>query len=85
MPFLFEIRYFPINENAFPTLYIPYRRYNLLMTVDEFVKTNSAFLAVDENRSIKAGRVLQNNFVKKVMVARLDYLKLYASDLRDFT
>jgi len=51
------------------------------MTVDEFVKTNSAFLAVDKNRSIKAGRVLQNNSVKKVMVARLNYLKLYASDL----
>jgi len=36
------------------------------------VKTISAFLTINENRSLRAGRVLQSNFVTAVMVDGLD-------------
>jgi len=55
------------------------------MSLRSCVKTISAFLTIDENRSGKAGRVLQSTSTKTVMVDGLDCLKPYASAPRYFT
>src|SRR6266516_679904 len=49
------------------------------------VNAISALLTIDENRSVKAGRVLQSHSAKTVMVDGLDCLKPHASALRYFT
>jgi hypothetical protein len=48
-------------------------------------KRISVFLIIDENRSAKAGRILQSKSVKGMMVKGLDYLKPHASALRYLT
>jgi len=51
---------------------------NAWISLRSCVKAISAFLNIIENRSVRAGRVLQSNSVKAVMVDGLDCLKLHA-------